>query len=104
MSFFKKIGRAMNISPAREATPPKPASKPGCGYCRAVATAGRSGEKTVNFVDGSSVKVEIINESKVPNRLCYTLNIMNDPDVGWGDVPIKYCPFCGKSLRRTRCQ
>ena len=76
--------------------------KPGCKFCRAVITAGRSGEKEICFVDGDSVKVEIINESHINGRMCYTLNIMNNPEIGWSDIPIKYCPFCGRNLRRKK--
>ena len=88
----------------KKKTPPEP-EKPvkktvrQCAVCSAVRTAGRSGEKTIKFVNGDTAKVEIINESKVPSRMCYNLNIMNDPDVGWNEVPIKYCPWCGKSVR-----
>lgn len=84
--------------PAKECDHPSP--KPGCKFCKAVRTAGRSGEKEISFVDGSQVKVEIINESNIDGRLCYSLNIMNDPSIGWADVPIRFCPFCGRNLRR----
>lgn len=80
--------------------------RPGCKFCRAVITAGRSGEKEISFLDGSKVKVEIINESHVDGRGCYTLNILNDTEVGWADVPIRYCPYCARPLRRgqKKCQ
>lgn len=92
----------------KKETPPEPVKKPAkktvrqCTVCSAVRTAGRSGEKVIKFVNGDAARVEIINESKVPGRMCYTLNIMNDPDVGWNEVPIKYCPWCGKSVRRPQ--
>lgn len=74
--------------------------KPGCSMCRLVKTAGRSGEKEVQFLDKSKVKVEIINESNIEGRGCYTLNILNDPNIGWADVPIRCCPYCGCALMR----
>lgn len=79
----------------------KPEEKPNrCRLCGLVASAGRSGEKFVKFADGDSVKVEIVNESGIPGRLCYTLNLMDDAELGWVTMPIRYCPLCGKSLRR----
>ena len=86
--------------PAKECDHPSP--KPGCTFCRAVGTAGRSGEKKISFMDGSSVKVEIINESNIEGRGCYTFNILNDESIGWADVPIRCCPYCGASLRKLR--
>jgi len=80
----------------------KNSEKPGCRFCRAVITAGRSGEKELSFIDGDTAKVEIINESNIDGRMCYTLNIMNDPEIGWNDIPIKFCPFCGRNLRRKK--
>ena len=102
MIFFKKKKECKEEPVVETPLKSKPAPKPSCKYCSQVANAGRSGEKVVNFVDGTGAKVEIINESNVPNRLCYTLNIMNDPNVGWADIPVKYCPFCGRSLRKPR--
>lgn len=99
--MFKKKPTAEEYKAAQ----PQPATeyeKPGCRFCRAVKTAGRSGEKEVKFVDGDSATVEIINESHVEGRMCYTLNVMNDPEVGWNEIPIKYCPFCSRPLNRGR--
>ena len=107
MIFFKKKKPAVLITTETDINGDKKAvanSKPGCKYCRAVITAGRSGEKEIEFANGDTAKVEIINESKVPGRMCYTLNILNDPEVGWNDIPIRNCPFCGRSLRRRQCR
>lgn len=83
-------------------TPVEPTQEPGCRFCKAVATAGRSGEKTIKFVGGETATVEVINETHVDGKLCYTLYVMNDPEIGWNEVPIKFCPFCSKPLRRKK--
>ena len=110
MSFLKSIFAKEPELPAKEVDhrSPKPAAPKtpqngewrSCTFCSAVKTAGRSGEKSFRYVNGDPVTVEIINESHVSGRMCYTLNISNDLDVGWSDVPIKFCPFCGRSLKR----
>lgn len=94
--MFKKIGNMFK----KKEEHVQLLEKPGCPMCRLVKTSGRSGEKSVQFLDGSKVMVEIINESNVDGRGCYTLNILNDIKTGWADVPIKYCPYCGCALRR----
>lgn len=73
-----------------------------CKLCKAVKTAGRSGVKTAKFINGDTVKLEIVNMSNVPDRMCYTLEIFAGKDAGWVELPIRYCPACGHSLRSTR--
>lgn len=68
----------------------------GCEFCDAVKRFGRSGEKKVEFESGEKCAVEIINESRVEGRKCYSLNASNN--AVWTELPIKYCPFCGKRL------
>ena len=69
-----------------------------CPVCKFVKTSGRSGEKSVHFGEDETAKIEIINESHVPGRKCYSFNICNDKKVGWCDAPISYCPYCGRKL------
>lgn len=76
--------------------------EPRCNFCDPVYTAGRSGEKELRYDDGSIATIEIINEKGVNGRGRYTMNILNDLEVGWADAPIKYCPYCGKRLGRKK--
>lgn len=88
MIFFKK-----------KAPAPEPhTTRHKCPICSKVASCGTSGEKLLKFINGDPVNIEIIDERNSVNRQCFTLNIMNDPKVGWSDVPIKYCPYCSKKL------
>lgn len=103
MRFLKNLFHAEELPPNTHcATSSDKKTVKKCPMCSAVKTAGRSGEKTLHFVNDDVVKIEIINESNVPGRMCYTLNTMNDPEIGWNDVPIKFCPWCGGSLRRPK--
>ena len=72
-----------------------------CRLCGKVPYQGRSGEITINFVDGETSTVEIINQTNIEGRNCYSLFVMNDPAVGWNEVPIKFCPSCGRNLKRV---
>lgn len=73
-----------------------------CRLCKDVPSQGRSGEVTINFVDGEKATVEIVNQSKVEGRLCYSLFIQNEPEIGFTEMPIKCCPLCGANLRKPR--
>lgn len=93
---LKDLFRKKSVEPEK-----KPEKKAGCSLCRPVATSGRSGEQVMHFVDDDEVTVEIINQSNVEGRLCYSLFIMNDAECGWNEMPIKYCPRCGISLKKV---
>ena len=102
MKFFQRFKKkeepvAPITQPAKKPVK-QPAQKKECPYCSLVKTAGRSGTKIAKFVDGTRVKVEIINESNVPERECYSLNIQNNPHSSWSELPITHCPFCGHRL------
>ena len=91
MSFLDKVFKKKTTEPVNS-----------CQVCKMLSSAGRSGEKTVKFVDGDAVKIEIINESNIPGRMCYTLNLLDDAELGWISVPIRNCPWCGARLRRKK--
>lgn len=100
MIFFRKKSTP-KVEPTPEpASKPVPETKPGCTHCRSLKKGKISGgSRTLHFVTGEEVKVEILDERAVGNRRCFTLNVLNDPQIGWADVPIKYCPYCARKLR-----
>ena len=71
-----------------------------CLLCGNVPTMGRGGERIIKFVSGETITAEIVNESNVPGKMCYTLYLMDDPELGWVEMPIRCCPRCGKVLRK----
>lgn len=97
MKFFQRFKKKKE--PVAPITPQvvKPVKKE-CPYCSLVKTAGRSGTKVTKFDDGTRIKVEIINESNVEGRGCYSLNIQSSPNASWAELPITHCPFCGHRL------
>lgn len=78
-----------------------PAKAP-CRLCSKVPAQGRSGEVTIKFLDGDTATVEIVNQSGVDGRECYSLFVQNEKEIGFTEMPIKYCPSCGRSLRKPR--
>lgn len=80
--------------------PEKPKTEKSCRFCKLVSSQGRSGEISGTFLDGDPYTAEIINQTGVDGRECYTLFIQNDSAVGFNEMPIKYCPGCGRNLKR----
>lgn len=76
----------------------------GCKLCSLVPSQGRSGERTVKFPEGKKITVEIVNESKVPSKGCFTLYIQDRPGAEWTEMPIRCCPLCGERLGGKKCQ
>lgn len=87
---------------AKKPPMPKEAPKKTCRLCSKVASQGRSGEVKLKFIDGEEATVEIVNQSGVEDRLCYSLFVQNEKEIGFTEMPIRFCPFCGKSLRKPR--
>lgn len=82
--------------------PEEASAKAPCRLCSKVPAQGRSGEVTIKFLDGDTATVEIVNQSGVDGRACYSLFVQNEKEIGFTEMPIKYCPNCGASLRKPR--
>lgn len=111
MKLFKKFRKTTPVPsqeyietpPVNEPPMPKAVGRPKkelCHLCKLLASQGRTGEISGTFLDGDPYTAEIMNQTGVDGRECYTLFIQNDSAVGFNEMPIKFCPNCGKSLRR----
>lgn len=80
--------------------PEKPKTERSCRFCKLVSSQGRSGEISGTFLDGDPYTAEIMNQTGVDGRECYTLFIQNDSAIGFNEMPIKFCPNCGRNLKR----
>ena len=69
----------------------------GCPLCRPVAR-GAAVTKTFHLPNKDTVEMEILDERINPNRKCLTLCVMDDPQMGWVEAPIRFCPRCGTDL------
>lgn len=69
----------------------------GCPLCRAVAKGGTA-TKVFHLPNKDTVHMEILDERINPNRKCLTLCVMDDPQMGWVEAPIRFCPRCGCNL------
>ena len=69
----------------------------GCPLCRPLMK-GASSTRTFKLPHKDTVQMELLDERINPNRKCLTLCVMDDPNLGWVEAPVKYCPRCGCDL------
>lgn len=69
----------------------------GCPLCRPIIK-GACTTKTFHLPNKDTVEMEILDERVNPNRKCITLCVLNDPQMGWSEAPIRFCPRCGVDL------
>lgn len=69
----------------------------GCPLCRPLIKSS-SMAKVYHLPNKDTVQMELVDERRNPKRKCLTLCVMDDPNLGWVEAPIRFCPRCGADL------
>ena len=80
--------------------------KKGCKLCKNLSSGDFSGSKGLVTYDfpmtedhlKEQICAEILDERTVANRQCFTLVLSDDYASYPIDLPIKFCPMCGRNL------